>query len=331
MPVHEVTFTGRVEFGALTPAPTACVLVCSDAAAETGMGAELRDSASVSIPIAGRATRQALADVVDAIGQSGVDTVVGLGAGTVLDLAKAAGIGTGTAVVLLPAGPEPWRAVTAFATIDNGDGTRTSTPDRRLAAARVILDWSLWTQVPGEVLAVHRLDSVVHAIECLLSRRAQPYSDALSMAALDSLTGPDQPVQGVMGAFLAAEAFGSTKLGIAHALAGPLGATLGISHDTLNCVIGCLLPRIWPDSPVWPAIAGALGAEPSVSGVEAVLAGMRDAAGLPPSLRQAGIDWSTMHSILDGAAASSGMPWLPRTIGRDELELIARMAWEGAD
>ncbi|HEX6547797.1 MAG TPA: iron-containing alcohol dehydrogenase, partial [Candidatus Dormibacteraeota bacterium] len=291
---------------------------------------ELRAGAAASLPIAGRPDRPALAELEAAAAAAGARSIVAVGAGVVLDLAKLAGARAGTGVVLVPAGAEPWRAVTTFATVDNGDGTRTSTPDSRLGGARIVVDAGLWAAVPAEAAALHRLDSAIHAIESLLSRRSQPYSQALATGALTALGDPEQPVRGVVGSFLAAEAFGSTKLGIAHALASPLGAALGVSHDSLNCILGCQLPRQWPDAPAWLWAGRALGTKASGDGVAAALGRMRAKAGLAGSLREAGIAWSDVDGVVDRALRSSGIPFLPRAVGREELVAFARLCWEGA-
>ena len=329
--VHRVTFRGTVRFGD-PDLETGTYLVVYGRQVEHWPGFDVLMRGGVrSFRLKERPSRADLVAIEDVLDRSPVPFVVGLGDGVVLDLVKLATLKRGCKRVLVPAGAEPWRAVTGFATIDNGDRTRTSLADDRLGVADVTIVPEWWQAEPRASAALHRLDSTIHAVESLLSKCSQPLSAALAESALARLGTGSAPTEGILGAFLAAEAFGSTKLGIAHALASPLGAALGISHDTINCVLGCHLPAFWSEDRVaWARISEAMGITAGPAAITERFDSQREIAGLPRTLRELGIGWEVVAGVIDRAARSSGIPWLPRSIERDGILAFARLVWSGS-
>jgi alcohol dehydrogenase len=210
-------------------------------------------------------------------------------------------------------------------------------------AGTVVVLSDLLAMLDAEVVGVHAMDTLVHAVESLLSCRSEPVSTALAGSAIRSvteetptaLTAADRSATGrararlVTAACLVVEAFSATRLGLAHAIASPLGTALGITHDTINGVLGPTLIRFWgDDTPGLGQVAAALGVPAAADRVADVLDEYRRLARLPRSLQEMGIQWDSIVAVLPQAARSSGMRSLPRPIDAHELERFARLAWK---
>jgi alcohol dehydrogenase class IV len=333
---HRVSFRGSISYGGL-PSSTLRTLVVDDTrfldddllaavGAEQVVHIDERPNAAVVDHLATKARE------VDA------ERVLAVGSGALIDAVKLAwrererDVGRELDAVFVPCGPEPYRAVARFAVVDDACGERPTVVDDRFARALVCVAPTLLDRLPDFVVAVHALDSAVHAIESLLSTFTTPISRALAIAALRTIAGEPSPDRArlVTSSFLAVEAFASTRLGIAHAIASPLAATLGVTHDTINGVLGEAVVEFWgAGADGFADVADACGAELTAADVTAVLARLRADAGVPDSLQELGIPWPSVERILPRAAQSSGIAVLPSPVSRGELEAFARRAWKG--
>ena len=182
---------------------------------------------------------------------AGVDTVVGVGGGSAMDLAKAIAVlapqprpprtcleGSGPLVagrprlVLLPTTCGSGSELTSFATIYIGH--RKYSLDTPLALADVaLIDPLLSIDAPPPVAAAAAADAVCQAIESAWAVGATDRSRGYAMAALDSLLyGLALAHHDTMarGAALAGAAINLTRTTAAHALSYGLTARLGVPH-----------------------------------------------------------------------------------------------------
>jgi maleylacetate reductase len=261
--------------------------------------------------------------------------LIAVGSGALLDVGKlafqrASESGAPVALVMVPCGAEPYRAVAQFAVVDAPDGSRPTELDQRFAACDVLVLDDLLRRLPPAVVALAAADTAVHSIESLLSRKATTYSRMLATAALRTVIEASDPAQVVSASFLAVEAFASTRLGLAHAVASPLGTELGVTHDAINAVLGDALVDYWGPRPTAFRYVAEACATTTHDNVKAHLARLRDAAGLPSSLSELGITWTSVSNVLPRAARSSGISVLPETVSPTELEAFAARGWRGA-
>ena len=158
-----------------------------------------------------------------------------------------------------------------------------------------ILDPALTVSCPPAVTAYSGYDAVTHAVEAYVSRAASVMTDPYALGALRLLAQwlpiaycePDHlEARGacLIAATQAAIAFNSANLGLAHAIAAPLGAQFGVAHGLGNALA---LPAVTAfNEPVLgakgEAMAQALGATSAADG----LARLRSAVGLNYSLDQ---------------------------------------------
>lgn len=222
------------------------------------------------------AVPDACADHVDRLGATmvaeGIDGVVAIGGGSVLDTAKAAAAVcarthkdgtqvriralTGVSQVrtpLLPIVAIPTTAgtgseATQFAVVkDHGAREKLVLVDPVLIPPFAIVDPTLATGLPAAVTAASGLDALTHAFEAVASRMHNPVGDALATEAIRRIVadraleramadGSDVDARGdmMLAAFLAGQAVSSNMLGVSHALAHALGAHFGVAHGVAN-------------------------------------------------------------------------------------------------
>lgn len=117
-----------------------------------------------------------------------------------------------------------------------------------MAADLALLDPALLTDLPASVTAETGIDALTHAIEAYISRRANPFSDALAHKAVQMLVQAlpvavlhphnlEARSACLIGSALAGIAFNSTQLGLVHAISAALGAQAGLRHGLANALV----------------------------------------------------------------------------------------------
>lgn len=347
------TFRGGVsqDPDLLTAAAADAVILTTDTVANTPLLKQACSAARVMITVSGRPDASTLVELTHAARDTAANRILGVGDGSVLDAAKLAAHNHATdgggpmPTVLVPVAREWYRAMTPFAVVDH-EGQRPTVVDQALAAADVLVISELLTTVDATTVALGACDTAVIATESMLSTNSTIFSRILATAALDALVSSieaavsetDGEVKAnaratlVLGSLLAAEAMWATKLGLAHAIASPLGTVTGLTHDVIHSVLGTLAVRLWGDGTAGMAAAARAMRVPATSNsVSTFLDGLRQRAGLPPSLRELGIDWESVERALPMAANSSGLPALPVPMDGDSLRTFAANAWRRTD
>jgi alcohol dehydrogenase len=220
------------------------------------------------LKISGEPSPQVVDQAVNRFGQSGIDVVVGIGGGSVLDAAKAIagllrvgetvmnyleGVGpektyTGPAVpfIAVPttAGTGSEATKNAVLSIHGPDGFKKSFRDDQLVPAWALVDPDLLASCPAELVAADGMDALTQLLESYVSLRANPLTDALALrgleAARDSLLPLHQSREdaaarsGMAYASLSSGiTLAQTGLGSVHGLASPLGAFYPIPHGVV--------------------------------------------------------------------------------------------------
>ena len=158
---------------------------------------------------------------------------------------------------------------------------------QNMTAEVAVLDPELTASAPPSVTAACGFDALTHAVEGFVSRLASPMTDPYTIDAVRRLARwlpiafaePENIAargQCLLASTLAACAFNSTQLGLAHAIAAPLGAMHHVAHGVANALA---LPAVTAfNEPCLggkgPVLAEALGSGAGEGGA----AGSRDAA-----------------------------------------------------
>ena len=212
-------------------------------------------------------SRKTLEAAVAAGREAGVESVVGFGGGSPMDVAKLAAylLGSGDdldtiwgvdiargarlPLALIPTTAGTGSEATPISVITCEGGVKLAVNARPLVADVALLDPELTVGLPRHVTAATGIDAIVHAVEGYTSARLKnPLSDALAREALQLLTAnlvracdvpDDLEARGAMllGAHLAGLAFSNAPVAGVHALAYPLGGLHHLPHGLSNALM----------------------------------------------------------------------------------------------
>ncbi len=205
--------------------------------------------------------------------ENGVDAVIGIGGGSVLDTAKAVaalvvnegsvieyleGVGTGKKLVnhplffiAVPTTSGTGTEATKNAVISSLEkGFKVSMRDDTMIADVAVLDPVLTEKMPKAVLAASGMDAICQLIEAYTTAGANSMTDALALhhiaLAMDALEAvydtDDEHARTAMAvcAMVSGLCLANAGLGVAHGLAAGLGAHTDIPH---GAACGILLPE----------------------------------------------------------------------------------------
>jgi alcohol dehydrogenase class IV len=248
------------------------------------------------------------------------DAVVGIGGGSALALAKAVALLLGNDSPITryagwnaaPAAPAPVIALPTTA----GSGSEVSNAlvlhdpaQESIVVIRghgyeprvAILDGLLLRTLPAGPLVDAALDALSHAVEALSVRGASMFTDALALAAADSLcavlprvleTRTDEDLQTLLEASAMANlACGSSGLGLVHALSS--ATRLQVPHGRAN---GVLLP--------WVAAFNRNALRPLALAEADRIVPLYERIGFEPSFRPGELDDDAVASVIEVALAS---------------------------
>ncbi|MGC8602549.1 MAG: iron-containing alcohol dehydrogenase [Desulfomonilaceae bacterium] len=227
---------------------------------------------------------------------SGADSLVALGGGSVMDTAKAVNILVGKELedfkpladqaalwenaaplpphIALPTTAGTGSEVTnVIVVLDSDSKSKVAVTHPFCNADLSILDPELTIKLPSKITAFTGMDALTHAIEGITSTGAQPISDALGLQAIRliahalplAVSEPENvEARGDMliAATMAGMCFCNSMLGATHAMAHALGALYAVPHGLANAV---MLPvvmefNIEETAERYSMIANALGA-----------------------------------------------------------------------
>lgn len=161
-----------------------------------------------------------------------------------------------------------------------------------MSARLALLDPELSVTAPASVTAASGFDAVTHAVEAFTSKFSGPMTDPFARSAMSLLADalpiacrePDNLVARancLVGSMQAGIAFNSANLGLAHAIAGALGALHHVPHGLANA-----LGLPWTMAFNEPEL-GAKGED-----IAKIFGGQTAAAGLSRLRREIGLDLS---------------------------------------
>jgi alcohol dehydrogenase class IV len=203
--------------------------------------------------------------------QNNYDCLIGFGGGSPIDTAKgiailAAGGGRmrdykapvaadrgAVPIIAIPTTAGTGSECTRFTVV-----TDTERDEKMLIAGlgalplAAIVDYELTYTVPARTTADTGIDSFTHALEAFVSKRANPFSDALALSAMELIgchirTAYAEPRnaaarEGMMlGATQAGLAFSNSSVALVHGMSRPIGAHFHVPHGLSNAM---LLPAV---------------------------------------------------------------------------------------
>jgi alcohol dehydrogenase class IV len=314
-------------------------------------------------------TTGVIEDGVRRLQASGADGLVAFGGGSPIDTAKAIAVlaanggnlrdykvpnpiaKAGPPVIAIPTTAGTGSEVTRFTVI-----TDTATDEKMLIAGphlvprAAIVDYRLSLTCPLRLTADTGLDSLTHAIEAYVSRRANPFSDAQAVIAMGKIqrnirtvcTEPGNEAaraEMMLAATLAGLAFSNASVALVHGMSRPIGAFFHVPHGLSNAM---LLPAVtefslrsatsrYADCARAMGVAEA-GASDEAAGVALVTALRQLSADLQvPTPAGYGIDrarWDGLLATMAAQALASGSPGNnPRVPTEAEMVALYRDVW----
>ncbi|WP_188687027.1 iron-containing alcohol dehydrogenase family protein [Nesterenkonia cremea] len=321
----------------------------------TALTAEAR-TAEIFDGIASDPTTHSVEEAARRIREGGHDGIIALGGGSPLDAAKAAAaVATSGRPVLELVGPErittdplpviaiPTTAgtgseVTRFCVLsDPASSRKVSISSMRVLPVLAILDPELTSGLPAPLTAATGFDALAHAIESFGSVWNNPISEghaknAVALIGRHLLTALREPENlearaGMLAASCIAElAANSTRLGLTHALAVPLGGLHSIPHGVAVAIV---LPEMCAfneelESTRYTELAALLS--PDADNLERAVRELRDAAGLTSRLRDWDVGEDDFAPVVEIAVGSDNTEANPRAAGPGELTELLRAA-----
>jgi alcohol dehydrogenase class IV len=206
-------------------------------------------------------------EVVEQFKALNSDFIIGVGGGSVMDIAKLASVLSTDDYTVKDLLDNPLLAkkqVTSLMIPTTAGTGSEATPNSivgvpeknlkvgivngELIADHVILESNMIKNLPKPIAAATGIDALAHAIECFTSKKANPISDTFALEALDLIlnniieacTNPDAleaKSNMLLGSFYAGVAITSSGTTAVHALSYPLGGKYHIAHGVSNAIL----------------------------------------------------------------------------------------------
>lgn len=297
------------------------------------------------------------------------DCVVGFGGGSPLDSAKAiATLGVhggamadyksphvqdapGLPIIAIPTTAGTGSEATRFTIItDETTDEKMLCPGLAYLPVAALVDYELTLTKPRRLTADTGIDSLTHAIEAYVSKRANPFSDGMALAAMRSIAPnlrrvcaepQDSAAREAMmlGATQAGIAFSNSSVALVHGMSRPIGAHFHVPHGLSNAM---LLPAVT----AWSApsalaryadCARAMGVAAEGEGDQSAVARLLEALAAlnrdldVPTPASWGIDaarWDSLVPTMCAQALASGSPANnPRVPDIAEMTSLYARAW----
>ncbi|MGK0439051.1 MAG: alcohol dehydrogenase class IV [Paracoccaceae bacterium] len=212
-------------------------------------------------------TAASIQAAVEKVINGNYDCLVAIGGGSPIDSAKAIGVlakfggqmsdykvprvvdQPGLPVIAIPTTAGTSSEVTRAAVITNElSDEKMRCMGNGFVPVAALVDYELTLTVPRRTTADTAIDSLTHAIEAYVSRKASPFTDAQAIQAM-GLIAPnlrsvfDQPENRdareavMLGATLAGIAFSNASVALVHGMSRPIGAFFHVPHGLSNAML----------------------------------------------------------------------------------------------
>ncbi|GEC73494.1 Alcohol dehydrogenase, class IV [Flavobacterium flevense] len=266
------------------------------------------------------------------------DSIVGIGGGSVLDVAKLVAAqlknsqtleevkGNGnlkerqTYVACIPTTSGTGSEVSPNAIFVNNQGEKVGVISPYLVPDAAYVDPVLTVLLPKKITAATGIDALTHCLEAYTNKFAHPFVDLYALEgvrliakylkrACDDGTDLEARTQVALGSMYGGMCLGPVNTAAVHALSYPLGVEYHIPHGLSNAL---LLPyvmeyNIEADASKYERIAEVLGAEKKATSKETALEGVKIMkqlivdCGLPLTLSEAGVKEESIPQLAEGA------------------------------
>ena len=295
---------------------------------------------------------------------SGAETIIALGGGGPMDVAKAAGLlatyggdvmdyvgvekvaGPVVPMIAIPTTAGTGSEVTASSVITDSDTNfKMTVISHYLIPRYALLDPNLIMTLPASIAAACGVDAFIHAMEAYLSKLGNAFTDAMAEKAMELIGGnlrqfvasrdnEEAACNMMVGSNLAGVAFASALLGNIHAMSHPVSGFFGVAHGVANAI---LMPTIveynaLADNGRYRRIYDyiALGRKSDESFTPDMLADalrkLNADLGIPARLSEVGVTEDKLPDMVADAMKSGNIWRNPRQTTDRDVEILYRRA-----
>jgi maleylacetate reductase len=295
-----------------------------------------------------------------------VDAVIGLGGGSPIGMAKAVSLAleelrSGQAARVRFPADQPLIPVIAIPTtysgsemtpiygvtqVLNGHSHKVTVTDLKVTPKVTIYDPALTLDLPPQMTASSGINALAHCVEAVYSITRNPLATAAALQGITHITqalplavanGQDIEARAelLLGAYLAATAIATAKIGLHHGLCHVLGGTAGVPHGIANAIMLPHAMRYNADvaTAELASVARAMGLsgesdpETAEKAAQAVYE-LVTAIGLPQRLRDVGVAEADLPYLARAALQSKAVQNNPKPISNAaQIEEVFRAAW----
>lgn len=295
--------------------------------------------------------------------ECGATSIVALGGGSPMDVAKATGVlvkyggeitdyegnhkvpGPIVPMIAIPTTAGTGSEVTASSVItDEGRNYKFTVFSYEILPQYAVLDPELIMTAPASIAASCGVDALIHAMEAYISRNASPFSDAMAEKAMELIGrnirrfvanrwDEDAACAMMAGSNFAGIAFAWARLGNVHAMSHPVSAYFHVPHGVANTI---LLPTVFAynalaDNGRYEVMynyiregSGTINCFKPEMLVEEIKK-LIEALGIPKSLSEVGVTEDLIPQMAEDAMKSGNIPANPRkSTVEDIIELYKK-------
>ncbi len=299
-----------------------------------GRCAGIFDGAVMHVPI------ETARDARAAAARLGADSLVAIGGGSTIGVAKAIALERALPILAIPTTYSGSEATSVVGITEAG--LKTTRKDARVLPKTVIYDPALTLDLPLQVSVPSGINAIAHAAEALYSADANPITDlmaregiaaiARSLPRLRPWNAGDQGADAVSsredalyGAWLCGTVLGQVGMGLHHKLCHTLGGSFNLPHAQTHTVVlpHALAFNAGAAPQAMQRIARAIGADQAAAG----LFDLAKSLGAPTSLAQLGMREADLDRACE-LAMRDRYP-NPRAIDARAIRLLLQDAYEG--
>ncbi|MGE5722609.1 MAG: iron-containing alcohol dehydrogenase [Sphingomonadales bacterium] len=277
------------------------------------------------------------------------DCVIGLGGGSPLDTAKAIAVFSGLPgairdyraphsedrpglpIIAIPTTAGTGSEATRFTIVtDEASNEKLLCAGLAYLPIAALVDYELTMTMPARLTADTGIDSLTHAIEAYVSRRANDFSDTFALRAISAIAPnirtavrePDNRAAReamMLGANFAGIAFSNASVALVHGMSRPVGAFFHVPHGLSNAMLLPVVTSFSAPSALarYATCARAMGVARAEEGDQACVARLLEELSLlnadleVPSPARFGIAksaWDDVVDVMAEQALASGSP-----------------------
>ena len=277
---------------------------------------------------------------VELASRCGAGSVIAVGGGSAIGLAKAVALQKDVTIVAIPSTYSGSEMTDIWGITE--EAGKVTGRDARVVPAVAIYDAELMRTLPPAIAGPSGINTIAHSVEALYAQNGTELLSEIAeegirrmAAALRVICGPGRETEAlepaldeaIHGAILCGSALAKATMGIHHKLCHVLGGTFGLPHAETHTVI---LPHATAyNSEAAPeamdAICRALGSGSAPAGLQE----LAREVGAPTSLGDIGFEERNLDRAADIATES---PYYnPRPVDRDSVRALLDDAFHGRD